>query len=298
MLPNALFGTTLWKQLPVFLPRAVTMRISVSRLPNSNTPCNAHNWPRKRVPMTKPSWRLSCTTLATCCRPNVAGGYMDGYGTIDHEKLGADYLREQGFSEKVAQLIENHVNAKRYLVFKNPNYFARLSEASLKTLEFQGGPMTAIEAMAFETNPYFKGILQMRTWDEQAKIPGLPTPDMHPLYGNWERMQRLNQRIPKYIFTQLSESIMNHRLYLSLCFYSPLPSLPTDATAQKTYTTLQVPGRAEFCQIDADGKSVLPSGRYVTPAGQTIRIANDPFGLAISPNGQRAVSLHDGVLTV
>ncbi|MBD2701474.1 HD domain-containing protein [Spirosoma sp. BT702] len=110
--------------------------------------------------------------------PELAGDYMDGYGTVDHEKLGADYLRERGFSEKVAQLIENHVNAKRYLVFKNPNYFARLSEASLKTLEFQGGPMTAGEAAAFETNPYFKGILLLRTWDEQAKIPQLPTPDM------------------------------------------------------------------------------------------------------------------------
>lgn len=105
-------------------------------------------------------------------------GYMDGYGTVDHEKLGADYLRERGFSEKVAQLIEHHVNAKRYLVFKRPEYFARLSEASLKTLEFQGGPMTAEEAARFEQNPYFREILQVRGWDEQAKIPGLPTPDM------------------------------------------------------------------------------------------------------------------------
>ncbi|GAB4017011.1 HD domain-containing protein [Spirosoma koreense] len=110
--------------------------------------------------------------------PELANGYMDGYGTVDHEKLGADYLRKMGFSEKVAQLIEHHVNAKRYLVYKNPNYFARLSEASLKTLEFQGGPMTPAEAAAFETNPYFKGILLMRVWDEQAKIPGLPTPGM------------------------------------------------------------------------------------------------------------------------
>lgn len=110
--------------------------------------------------------------------PELAGGYMDGYGTVDHERLGADYLRELGFSEKVAQLIENHVNAKRYLVFKNPDYFARLSEASVKTLEFQGGPMKKGEALAFETNPYFREILQVRGWDEQAKIPGLPTPDM------------------------------------------------------------------------------------------------------------------------
>lgn len=107
-----------------------------------------------------------------------ANGYMDGYGTVDHERLGADYLRDRGFSEKVAQLIENHVNAKRYLVFKRPDYLTRLSEASLKTLEFQGGPMTSDEATAFEHNPYFREILQVRGWDEQAKIPGLPTPDV------------------------------------------------------------------------------------------------------------------------
>jgi phosphonate degradation associated HDIG domain protein len=112
-------------------------------------------------------------------------GYMDGYGTIDHERLGADYLRKLGFSEKTAQLIEHHVNAKRYLTFKNPNYFARLSDASLKTLEFQGGPMTADEAAAFEANPYMKGILQMRVWDEQAKIPGLPTPDIGYYLALW-----------------------------------------------------------------------------------------------------------------
>jgi len=117
-----------------------------------------------------------------------ASGYMDGYGTVDHEQLGADFLREQGFPEKVAQLIENHVNAKRYLVFKNPDYFARLSEASLKTLEFQGGPMTPGQALAFETNPHFRAILQLRGWDEQAKIPGLPTPDVAHYLALCERV--------------------------------------------------------------------------------------------------------------
>ena len=109
---------------------------------------------------------------------SVSTEQMDGYGTVDHEKLAADFLREQGFSEKVAQLIEHHVNAKRYLVYKHPDYFAQLSEASLKTLGFQGGPMKPGEALTFETNPYFRGILQLRSWDEQAKIPDLPTPDI------------------------------------------------------------------------------------------------------------------------
>ncbi|WP_128544941.1 phosphonate degradation HD-domain oxygenase [Larkinella soli] len=105
-----------------------------------------------------------------------AEDHMDDYGRVDHEKLGADWLRERGFSEKVAQLIEHHVNAKRYLTYKNPAYFARLSEASLKTLEFQGGPMTPEEAAEFERNPYFRGILQVRGWDEQAKETGLTLP--------------------------------------------------------------------------------------------------------------------------
>ncbi len=81
----------------------------------------------------------------------------------------------------------------------------------------------------------------------------------------------------------------------SLCF---LLLFSVGAFAQKTYTTLQVPGRNEFCKIDTSGKSVLPSGRYITPAGQTIRITNDPFGLTLSPDRKRAATLHDGVLTV
>ncbi|RRB07750.1 phosphonate degradation HD-domain oxygenase [Larkinella rosea] len=107
---------------------------------------------------------------------DLAEDHMDDYGRVDHEKLGADWLRERGFSEKVAQLIEHHVNAKRYLTFKHPAYFDKLSEASLKTLEFQGGPMSANEAQAFENNPYFRGILQVRGWDELAKETDLKMP--------------------------------------------------------------------------------------------------------------------------
>ncbi len=73
--------------------------------------------------------------------------------------------------------------------------------------------------------------------------------------------------------------------------------------AQKTHVTLQVPGRAQFCQIDTGrggfgGRAVLPSGRYVTPAGHTTRITSDPFGLAVSPDGSRAITLHENAVTV
>ncbi|HEV9038478.1 MAG TPA: HD domain-containing protein [Puia sp.] len=103
---------------------------------------------------------------------------MDGFGIKDHEELGAEFLREKGFSKKIARLVESHVEAKRYLTVKDPGYYDQLSEASKQTLEFQGGPMTREEAEAFEQYPLFPLIIQMRKWDEQAKIENKPLPDL------------------------------------------------------------------------------------------------------------------------
>jgi len=68
--------------------------------------------------------------------------------------------------------------------------------------------------------------------------------------------------------------------------------------AQKKVDILQVPGISQFCTINEKGISVLPSGRLLTPAGDFIRITNDPFGMAISPDGKKAVTLHNGVFTI
>lgn len=94
---------------------------------------------------------------------------MAGYGIKSHEKIGADFLREKGFPEKVALLVENHVQAKRYLTFKYPEYFKSLSEASKQTLTFQGGVMSEAEAGAFEKDSLFELSILMRKWDELAK---------------------------------------------------------------------------------------------------------------------------------
>ncbi len=91
---------------------------------------------------------------------------MDGYGVVDHEKLGADFLREKGFAETIASLVENHVQAKRYLTYHFPEYYDQLSAASKQTLAFQGGPMTLEEAMAFEADPLFELHIKLRRWDE------------------------------------------------------------------------------------------------------------------------------------
>ena len=109
------------------------------------------------------------------------GANMGGYGVVSHERLGADYLRRAGFSERLAKLVEYHVQAKRYLTFSQPDYYARLSEASRRTLGYQGGVMSAEEACAFEHDPLCAVSLRLRHWDEQAKEMHVPVLDLELL---------------------------------------------------------------------------------------------------------------------
>ena len=109
------------------------------------------------------------------------GENMGGFGVVSHERLGADYLRRAGFSERMAKLVEYHVQAKRYLTFSQPDYYARLSEASRRTLAYQGGVMSADEAHSFEQDPLCAVSLRMRHWDEQAKEMHVPVLDLEVL---------------------------------------------------------------------------------------------------------------------
>lgn len=108
------------------------------------------------------------------CASSEEAKSMNGFGNADHEQLGADYLREKGFSEKIATLVQSHVVAKRYLTYKYPEYYEKLSEASRATLEFQGGRMTEKEAAEFESNPDAELFVRLRYWDDKAKEMNKP----------------------------------------------------------------------------------------------------------------------------
>ena len=95
-----------------------------------------------------------------------------------HDVIGGTWLRMKGFDETVAHITEGHVLAKRYLCFKESNYHAKLSKGSQRTLEFQGGPMNAEEAAIFERDRLFEACVEMRRWDEGAKEPKWPVPDL------------------------------------------------------------------------------------------------------------------------
>jgi len=108
-------------------------------------------------------------------------GSMDGMGNVDHEKLGADYLLHRGFSARLAALVQGHVIAKRYLTYKYPEYYNKLSAASKTTLQFQGGVMSIDEATQFELNPDAELIIRLRYWDDMAKELHIPVDNLADL---------------------------------------------------------------------------------------------------------------------
>lgn len=103
---------------------------------------------------------------------------MDGYGVVDHEEIGSQFLKERGFSDRVVRLVSSHVDAKRYLTKVNIDYYNLLSDASKKTLEYQGGPMNDFECITLESDPYFKEIIKLRLWDDAAKIEEIESGDL------------------------------------------------------------------------------------------------------------------------
>lgn len=93
-----------------------------------------------------------------------------------HDEAGAQVL-EPFFPKKVVDCIRYHVAAKRYLCKVDAKYFDCLSDASVATLELQGGPMSEAEANKFAELPNIKEILQVRYWDDAGKIAGKKTPE-------------------------------------------------------------------------------------------------------------------------
>jgi phosphonate degradation associated HDIG domain protein len=112
------------------------------------------------------------------CEHIMPVGQMGGYGVVDHENLGGSYLKERGFSEQIAKLVASHVEAKRYLTHKLPEYYEILSLASRATLEKQGGVMTEKEARVFETDELHTMYIKIREWDDKAKKTGQLLPSL------------------------------------------------------------------------------------------------------------------------
>jgi phosphonate degradation associated HDIG domain protein len=95
-----------------------------------------------------------------------------------HEQLAYKWLSGH-FGPEVTEPVRLHVDAKRYLCAVDSQYWASLSPVSQQSLALQGGTFTANEARDFERHPFFKQSVQLRRWDDAAKVVGLVTPGLN-----------------------------------------------------------------------------------------------------------------------
>ena len=94
-----------------------------------------------------------------------------------HQYAALPFLRGL-FDEDVLAPIKLHVDAKRYLCATRGDYYDALSVDSKRSLTLQGGVFTAEEAEAFIAQPHARHAVEVRLWDDLAKIAGAPTPPL------------------------------------------------------------------------------------------------------------------------
>ncbi len=77
-------------------------------------------------------------------------------------------------------------------------------------------------------------------------------------------------------------------LFLTACNFQNNPK-------DKELWMISAPAGNEFTKIDKNNKTVIPNGRFITPAGKSILTAPHPFGLCLSHDGNVAVTANSGI---
>ena len=116
------------------------------------------------------------------------GGAAPG-GDHRHEQLGARLVAPL-LGRPIARVIALHVKAKRYLCATVPGYCETLAPASLRSLTLQGGPLGPAEVATFERQPYQREAVQLRRWDDAAKIAGALAPGLDHYRPRLEEARR------------------------------------------------------------------------------------------------------------
>lgn len=107
-----------------------------------------------------------------------AGTQAASSGTDGHHEHRGGALLRPFFPPSVIAPIVMHVDAKKYLCAREPGYREALSEASELSLRLQGGPFSEEEAIEFEKNTYFQEAIQVRRYDDEAKIQDIIVPTL------------------------------------------------------------------------------------------------------------------------
>jgi predicted HD phosphohydrolase len=129
---------------------------------------------------------LQCAAILAETAPDDAAlqvaGLVHDVGSVlwpgrprTHARAGAGAVASL-LGARVAWLVANHDQAKRYLVTVDAAYTSQLSPVSVVTLDAQGGPLTDDERVQLEEEPWLADVLTLRRADDAAKVPGRSVP--------------------------------------------------------------------------------------------------------------------------
>ena len=129
---------------------------------------------------------LQCAALLAGVAPDdeelQVAGLVHDVGSVlwpgrprTHARAGAAAVADL-LGERVAWLVGQHDQAKRYLVTVDGDYTSRLSPGSVHTLEVQGGRLDDAERARLDAEPWLDDLLTLRRADDDAKVPGRDVP--------------------------------------------------------------------------------------------------------------------------
>ena len=199
---------------------------------------------------------------------------MDGCGTPEHERVGAEFLGALGFSDTVSYLALHHVDAKRYLCARDAEYMEHLTPASKTTLTHQGGPMSKEECAKVESDRRWPLVLRMRSYDEAGKDPGL---DAAEYVRSYEDILLDNLR--ESVASQISDDNVTQEF-------------PMSPFAQ-TY----VVSEEQLDAYDTNGYLIIRNALAPEAVAKLPKMANDLSALTKETRGERLVHFeraHDG----
>jgi predicted HD phosphohydrolase len=82
------------------------------------------------------------------------------------------------FGDDVLLPIRLHVDAKRYLCATRAGYHDALSPDSKRSLGLQGGVYSPADAAQFAAREGAARAIELRLWDDAAKVAGMNTPTL------------------------------------------------------------------------------------------------------------------------
>lgn len=80
----------------------------------------------------------------------------------------------------------------------------------------------------------------------------------------------------------------------SIVLFATALLLVAQTVKENSHTIISTPAKNELTKINIDGTTVIPNGRFLTAPGKNIITAPHPYGLALSPDGDIAVTANSG----